>query len=185
MLKTKRSTMVAPRTKSREAVEEDFDKDEAVDLDAAAKMKGQLVTVSAVKEFMTAGRARISLKSKVTGSHFTYRVSRIKNETNLYFVNLLNGPDNESNFEYLGKLTVTPEKAFEFTRGFRSRITADSPSYKAFMFMIWFMAYKECLPKTMEVWHEGRCGRCSRVLTVPTSIARGIGPECWSKMEVF
>ena len=30
----------------------------------------------------------------------------------------------------------------------------------------------------LEVWHEGRCGRCNRALTVPESIASGIGPEC-------
>lgn len=28
----------------------------------------------------------------------------------------------------------------------------------------------------------GRCGRCYRTLTDATSRARGIGPECWSKM---
>lgn len=30
----------------------------------------------------------------------------------------------------------------------------------------------------IEVWHEGRCGRCARRLTVPESILIGIGPEC-------
>ena len=29
----------------------------------------------------------------------------------------------------------------------------------------------------LEVWHEGRCGKCGRKLIVPESIARGIGPE--------
>lgn len=29
-----------------------------------------------------------------------------------------------------------------------------------------------------EVWHEGRCGRCGRKLTVPESIETGIGPDC-------
>ena len=27
-------------------------------------------------------------------------------------------------------------------------------------------------------WHEGRCGRCGRKLTVPESIEAGYGPEC-------
>jgi hypothetical protein len=26
--------------------------------------------------------------------------------------------------------------------------------------------------------HEGKCGRCGRLLTVPSSIESGIGPEC-------
>ena len=29
-----------------------------------------------------------------------------------------------------------------------------------------------------EVWHEGRCGKCGRVLTVPESLILGLGPEC-------
>jgi hypothetical protein len=35
------------------------------------------------------------------------------------------------------------------------------------------------LGRLLEVWHEGRCGRCGRALTVPESVERGIGPECW------
>jgi hypothetical protein len=33
----------------------------------------------------------------------------------------------------------------------------------------------------LEVWHEGRCGRCGRRLTVPESIESGLGPECATK----
>jgi hypothetical protein len=33
-----------------------------------------------------------------------------------------------------------------------------------------------------EVYHEGRCGRCNRKLTVPESIETGLGPECASKL---
>lgn len=34
------------------------------------------------------------------------------------------------------------------------------------------------LPDKVEVWHEGRCGACGRRLTVPESIAQGLGPVC-------
>lgn len=33
-------------------------------------------------------------------------------------------------------------------------------------------------PEGFEFWHEGRCGKCARRLTVPESIAQGFGPEC-------
>lgn len=33
----------------------------------------------------------------------------------------------------------------------------------------------------LQVWHEGRCGRCGRKLTVPSSIETGLGPECAGK----
>ena len=41
-----------------------------------------------------------------------------------------------------------------------------------------FLTTKAALPKTVEVWHEGICGRCGRKLTVPESVERGLGPEC-------
>jgi hypothetical protein len=34
----------------------------------------------------------------------------------------------------------------------------------------------------VEFWHEGKCCRCGRKLTVPASIASGIGPECATKI---
>ena len=32
--------------------------------------------------------------------------------------------------------------------------------------------------ETVQVWHEGRCGKCGRKLTVPESLTSGLGPEC-------
>jgi hypothetical protein len=37
------------------------------------------------------------------------------------------------------------------------------------------------MPAELEVWHQGSCGKCGRPLTVPESIASGIGPVCASK----
>jgi Family of unknown function (DUF6011) len=34
------------------------------------------------------------------------------------------------------------------------------------------------LPEGYRLHHEGRCGRCGRLLTVPESITSGYGPEC-------
>jgi hypothetical protein len=38
------------------------------------------------------------------------------------------------------------------------------------------------MPPEMEVEHSGHCGRCGRLLTVPSSVQSGLGPECQSKM---
>src|ERR1019366_4832357 len=43
---------------------------------------------------------------------------------------------------------------------------------------LWDRVLRGLLPANLEVWHEGKCGRCGRKLTVPESIERGIGPEC-------
>lgn len=34
------------------------------------------------------------------------------------------------------------------------------------------------IPASVEIWHEGRCCRCNRKLTVPASIELGLGPDC-------
>jgi hypothetical protein len=36
----------------------------------------------------------------------------------------------------------------------------------------------------MELWHEGRCGKCGRALTVPESIESGLGPVCESREAI-
>jgi len=36
----------------------------------------------------------------------------------------------------------------------------------------------------LRIWHRGFCGRCGRPLTVPSSIATGIGPDCAERMGI-
>ena len=35
----------------------------------------------------------------------------------------------------------------------------------------------------VEIWHEGKCGKCGRPLTVPSSIENGLGPSCLKKLS--
>ena len=67
--------------------------------------------------------------------------------------------------------------AEKFVHGRKSRVGEDAPSARAFRW-IWsrFVSDKDFAPA--EFWHEGRCGRCGRKLTVPASIERGLGPVC-------
>jgi hypothetical protein len=135
----------------------------------------RLVTAEAVKEFMFAGNATVTLKSEKTGNRFTYKV-KSKNKGAVYFVSLMTGPDNESSFGYIGFI-----KGGEFVHHrAKSQIAADAPSVRGFK---WFHAHIETndMPLALEVWHEGRCGACNRKLTVPESIERGIGPECFKR----
>ena len=95
----------------------------------------------------------------------------------VYFVALLAGPDNTADYVYLG---VLRDGAFRLTK--KSRMTYASPPVKAFT---WALTRLQAgiLPAQLAVWHTGRCGRCARLLTVPESVARGIGPECAGKMR--
>lgn len=119
--------------------------------------------------FVLAGNARFTIQNVETGNRFTYRV-RASDDGEEYFVSVLTGADNEGDYSYLG---IVRDGQFRRTKA--SRISEDAPSARAFS---WFWRNRFALPQQCEVHHEGRCGRCGRALTVPESIATGLGPVC-------
>jgi hypothetical protein len=136
----------------------------------------QLTDGQHARQFALAGNARLTLVSVKTGTRFTFRVQRGKQDDAPHFVSLLSGSDNESDYVFLG--TIFGDSAYRHGR--KSRVSADAPSAKGWAWAWAFLARGE-LPPACEVWHEGRCGRCGRALTVPESIASGLGPECAQK----
>jgi hypothetical protein len=127
-----------------------------------------------IKDFVTAGRARFTLLNTQTGNRFTYRVSTNR-DASTYFVHLLSGPDNESDYRYLGFI-----KHGNYIHG--GRKTNIGISAQGAQVFAWFWRNLGKLPAQVEVHHEGRCGRCGRALTVPESISIGLGPECAGKV---
>jgi hypothetical protein len=128
--------------------------------------------VSSPRAFMLAGNAYFTLRSEKTGTRYTYAVSKADAEPGkpeVWFVGFLTGPDNTSDYQYLG---ILRDGRFKLTA--KSKLNADSLPVKAFA---WTWEHLDNL-HGVEVWHEGRCGRCGRRLTVPESIERGFGPEC-------
>lgn len=134
-----------------------------------------------IMQFIYGGKAVFTIVSTETGKRFTYRVSE-KTEANrptFYYVGLLAGPDNENDYTYLGWI-----KANQFALTKKSRdmgLTEQTPSVRAFAWAFGNFA-KGVVPTKLEFWHEGRCARCGRPLTVPESIANGFGPECFGKI---
>jgi len=135
-----------------------------------------------VRAFVTAGNATFTLRSKKSGERFTYKVSRTPEDGSAveFFVNLLVDPDNEHGYKYLGHIF---RRDGNYVHGRKSTIGQDAPSARAFA---WFhqkvmVEKKDPASLNLEFWHEGKCGRCGRKLTVPESIARGLGPECASR----
>lgn len=132
------------------------------------------------RAYALAGHATLTMSSLKTGARYTFRISRAKNRDtgepqDLWFVALLAGPDNEGDYQYVGRLSGT----LRLTG--KSRFSADSTPVRAFQYFWKHLAAGQ-MPPQMEVRHEGQCGRCGRKLTVPESIDRGIGPECALKM---
>lgn len=144
-------------------------------------LRGRLDHATA-KDYILAGHALITVRNPETGGRFTFKVSAPKPDEGqpvapIRFVAVLSGSNNEEDYTYLG--TLRPGDAYR--HGLRSRVSADAPAVKAFAWT-WRRLCAGTLPATIEVWHEGRCGRCGRLLTVPESVESGYGPECRARL---
>lgn len=139
--------------------------------------QGRKLATPDILPFALAGSAILTLVSGKTGTRFTYKLTRVEHPTDgqdRWFIGVLSGPDNTTDYVFLGSVIGAGGQYFQ--RGFRSVIQPAAPSCKAFT---WFWgSLRAGTLHDVEVWHEGRCGRCGRVLTVPESIDRGIGPDC-------
>lgn len=145
------------------------------------ELRGTLTTAKAALSYALAGSARLTLVSKRTGARFTYWLKRGKKGQNPpVFVQLLTGPDNEEDYEFIGTVFESKGSPPVFAYSQKSSIGRTAPGVVAFLWAFRHLAEGR-LPSEMEVWHEGRCGRCGRVLTVPSSIETGLGPECERK----
>lgn len=153
-------------------------------------MQGMITDPKLAKEFILAGNATVTFVSKKSGNRFTYKVKQAPRKegdnpnNTLYFVSLLVGQDNENDYSYIGVITryVCPSgsESLNFRTTKASKVNVDAPSVMAMEWVITFLGGREVPPMT-EIWHSGRCGRCGRTLTVPESLERGLGAECFEK----
>ncbi len=144
----------------------------------------QLQDAHSILSFITAGRAVFTVVSKTSGERRTFKVAAPKDaapKDALRFVSLLTGPDNTTNYEYVGLITKSGNELV--TRTSRGKLPTQPLNIIGWLVKQAQLAERG-LPNTLdraEVWHEGRCCRCGRRLTVPSSIESGIGPECATK----
>lgn len=176
----------------------------AAALEEQATPRGRLMTAEAVMAFaLSADRGTNPRGAKLTlvsssGKQFTYGV-RAGDKDGFWFVDGLVGPDNDSDYRYLGDVSArrpsvyfdvysgrqfkAPSHGFRRARAAGHSTYALTPNPQAETWAwFWTRIVHGHLPDNVEVWHEGRCGRCGRTLTVPSSIETGIGPVCARKM---
>jgi hypothetical protein len=136
-------------------------------------MEGHKLNNSETLKFIFAGNSILTLLNPKTGNRFTFKVKQAKN-SNMFFVSVLTRPDT---YTYIG--TCIEGK---FRHGRKSDISSDAQSVKVFDYVLTKLVLG-VLPDFIEVWHEGRCGKCGRPLTVPSSILNGLGPDCIKKIS--
>lgn len=133
-------------------------------------------------DFLLAGDARFTV-SNPKGERYTYRVEKVTatkaGDSTRWFMGLLTGPDNVNDYSYLGMVISTPNhKAFTLRLTKGSKRQAGDKAVKVAVWVLAIVSGVKGLPEGYKLHHEGRCGRCGRVLTVPESVESGIGPEC-------
>ena len=129
------------------------------------------------RQFILAGKAIFTV-SNDKGDRYTFRVTHKKGSERFapaWFVALLTGPDNESDYSYMGMLDAETGEA-RLTG--KSKFTKDSLPFKVACFGLRIVWGTQELPAGYAIHHEGYCGRCGRLLTVPESVDSGFGPEC-------
>lgn len=119
-------------------------------------------------DFILAGKAIVTFLNTQTDNRFTYKIKKAK-EGDIFFVSVLTNPEI---YQYVGTMTNGL-----FRLGKKSKISGDAQSIKVFNYVTKKLK-SGSLPNFIEIWHEGRCGRCGKLLTVPDSIKSGLGPEC-------
>lgn len=139
-----------------------------------------------IKKFMYAGNSTFTIQNTETKNRFTYKLTVPEDKKNVvemdkvWFVKVMTGTDNENDYQFIG--TLFPDRsrvvgAKYYKHSAKSRITNQAQSVKVFQ---WFIKALQThtIPPQVQFYHEGRCGRCGRKLTVPESITSGFGPEC-------
>lgn len=142
-------------------------------------MSKQIKNPLDMANFLTAGNATFTLVSRKSGARFTYKARTPrgdKDKGRIIFVSLLNGPDNTSDYQYIGQ--IFPQKSVEYVHGKKARARREAPSVQLITWFTRQLAGNGAKLDQVEFWHEGTCGRCGRKLTVPESIDTGLGPEC-------
>lgn len=131
-------------------------------------MIGKKMNIEDSKKFLLSGLSTFTFLNTKTGNNFRYKIS-ISDDGKLFFVSALI----DEKYSYLG----TINKNLKYTYGVKSKISKDQQTSKVFLWVI-ERIFNNTLPDYIEVWHEGKCGKCGRKLTTPKSIDNGIGPEC-------
>ena len=124
-------------------------------------------------KFFSGGNATFTVHNN-KGDHYTFKIRKPVDEAP-FFINVLSGPDNNSNYTYMGIYNPCQHQ-IKLTRN--SRFDYDSKPVKVAQWAINRIAQNKEIPEGYGILHEGKCGRCGRKLTTPESIESGFGPEC-------
>ena len=139
-------------------------------------------SIANIRKIVFGGNSTFTIKNVHTGKHFTFKVNTLKDTAKkgeVWFVNVLTGPDNNFDYSYMGMVNKDRSRFF---RTKKSKISDDAPSFVGFAWFFKMLKTGMEFPEYVHFYHSGRCARCGRKLTTPESIKAGFGPECITKI---
>jgi hypothetical protein len=154
--------------------------------------------------FMLAGRCIVTLEKIADGHRNTFLIEQVVDEVmengkpkkdengknvtirrDRWFVSLLVGSDNNRSYRYLGcvddKFGV---RRFRTTKGTKKNKSASATNINLFGDVLCDLVEGVNKAHQVRIWHHGICGRCCKTLTVPASVATGLGPICAKAMGI-
>jgi len=157
------------------------------------EMIGRLIYPGEIRKYIVGGNSTFTV---VFGDPIGRRTFKVKSKTldreknwttnnqdrSQFWVSLKTGPgDSWNDFQNIGFLT---EDKLNGGYRFHPKLNNDKKMHfgAALFDSVWTpLEYGARFNSSYEFWHEGSCCICGRKLTVPESIANGIGPECMGR----
>ena len=133
------------------------------------------------------GHCHVTFVNRKINERFTYHIQKAKPRSTdpegtkpPHFISILTGSNNTEDYSFIG--TVFHNEGEEkYVHSKKSGLSAEAPSVHAFQWILQTLV-AGAKPEWLEIWHEGRCAVCGRMLTDPDSIVIGIGPTCAGRL---
>lgn len=158
---------------------------------------GHILSWDTAMKFLLGGSSVVTLEAVSDGARDTYLIQQAvdvqKNEEGKsekirrqrWFVHLLVGADNTRSYNYLGCIDKKFGKlGFRTTRATANNKGASAENINRIGDVIRDLEKGVDNSYQTRIWHRGLCGRCAAPLTVPASIATGLGPVCAKELGV-
>lgn len=139
----------------------------------------RMESIENITNFVFAGKSIFTIQSARTGARHTFQV-RHKKDSDMYFVSLLTGSNNDEDYEYLCFIREHYNGRYQYGTSKKSCRKDNHPAHAMIKYLAKLIETQEMHPQ-FEFYHEGKCARCGKTLTDPISIERGLGPTCVQK----
>jgi len=151
------------------------------------KVESHILPREKQKQFLFAGKSFFTVVNPKTKNRFSFKVRAKKDKLSdqfgysFWFVSANTNRDNEHLYNYIGYIKKQNNQ-YTFYFGKKSKVSKDSDYVKVFTWLFRAILTNNPSLDLIEFYHNGYCGCCGKLLTVPKSIEDGFGPVCINKI---